>query len=254
MRRLPIVLALLFAALFGFAAPALADDKPLIDLVADYQSYALSQDPIAAGRAGDIKAKGKLPDVSPGPDVLRKSFLEEFRDRLKAIDPAGLSPEAKASAQALGQTLDRRLMGLVADESRLVFDATSGFDLTMNELAASTHMETEADAAAWVLRLKAVPRYYAGNIENARRGIATGLVRSPATVEAVLARAKAAVAVPAETDPLLKPFEGSAAPTPMAAEAARTIRDLIRPAQQAFISFLETEYLPASRKAPKPVG
>ena len=45
MRRLLIALAFLFAA-----APALADDKPLNDLVADYEAYALGQDPIQAGR------------------------------------------------------------------------------------------------------------------------------------------------------------------------------------------------------------
>lgn len=254
MRSLLIVLTLLSAALLGFGSPAHADDKVLSELAADYQSYAMGQDPIAAGKAGDIKAKAKLPDVSPGADVLRKSFLEEFRDRLKAIDPAGLSAEGKASREALGQTLDRRLEGLGADESRLAFDATGGFDLTMNALAAATRLETEADAGAWVLRLKALPRYYALNIENARRGIRTGRVRSRATVEAVLVRAKAAAAAPVETDPLLKPFDGSAAPASTKAEAAGAIRDLVRPAQRDFAAFLETEYLPASRKAPKPVG
>lgn len=254
MRRLIIVLALLFAALLGSGGPALADDKALSDLATDYQSYAMGQDPIAAGKAGDLKAKAKLPDVSPGADVLRKSFLEEFRDRLKAIDPAGLSPEGKASREALGQALDRRVKSLGADEARLAFGATSGFDLTMGALAAATRLETEADANAWILRLKALPRYYALNIENARRGIKTGLVRSPATVEAVLVRTKAAAAAPVETDPLLKPFEGSAAPSSMPAEAASAIRELVRPAQRDFAAFLETEYLPASRKAPKPVG
>lgn len=249
MRRLLIVLALLFAA-----GPVLADDEALSELAADYHAYAMGQDPIAAGQAGDIKAKAKLPDVSPGADVLRKSFLEEFRDRLKAIDSAGLSAEGKASREALGQTLDRRLESLGADESRLAFDTTGGFDLTMNALAAATRLQTEADAGAWVLRLKALPRYYALSIENARRGIATGLVRPPATVEAVLARAKAAAAAPVETDPLLKPLNGPTAPASMAAEAAGAIRDLIRPAQRDFVAFLETEYLPASRKAQKPVG
>ncbi len=90
MRSLLIALVLLFSA-----GSALADDVPLNLLAADYASYAMGQDPIAAGRAGDKKALAKMPDVSPGADVLRKSFLEEFRERLAAIDPAGLSPEAR---------------------------------------------------------------------------------------------------------------------------------------------------------------
>ena len=251
MRNLLIALALLFAA-----GPALADDAALNALVADYASYALGQDPITAGRAGDKKALARLPDVSPGADVLRKSFLEEFKARLTAIDPASLSPEARQRRDALDNTLTERLKSLSADEARLPFDKDSGFDLEIAGLASTTRLDSEADAQAWISRLKALPRYYAGNIENARRGVKTGLVRPTSTVEAVLARAKAAVAVPVEQDPLLKPFDGSPIPAPrlgeLGREAAMVVRDQVRPAQQAFVTFLETEYLPASRKAPAP--
>jgi uncharacterized protein (DUF885 family) len=251
MRSLLIALALLFVA-----GPALADDAALNALVADYTSYAMGQDPITAGRAGDKKALARMPDVSPGADVLRKSFLEEFKARLVAIDPASLSPEGKQHRAALDRTLTERLKSLGADEARLPFDKDSGFDLEAVGLAATTHVDSEADALAWISRLKAFPRYYAGNIENARRGVKTGLVRPPSTVEAVLARAKAAVAVPVENDPLLKPFDGSPIAGPrlseLGLEAATVIRDQIRPAQQAFVTFLETEYFPASRKTSAP--
>jgi uncharacterized protein (DUF885 family) len=186
--------------------------------------------------------------------VLRKSFLEEFRERLVAIDPAGLTPEGKQHREALDRTLTERLKTLSADEARLAFDKDSGFDLEAAGLASTTRLDSEADALAWIARLKAFPRYYAGNIENARRGVKTGLMRPASTVEAVLARARAAVAVPVEDDPLLKPFDGSPLPAPRLAELGReagtVIRDQVRPAQQAFVTFLETEYLPASRKTP----
>jgi uncharacterized protein (DUF885 family) len=251
MRSLLIALALLFVA-----GPALADDTALNALVADYTSYAMGQDPITAGRAGDKKALAKMPDVSPGADVLRKSFLEEFKARLVAIDPASLSPEGKQHRAALDRTLTERLKSLGADEARLPFDKDNGFDLEAVGLATTTHVDSEADALAWISRLKAFPRYYAGNIENARRGVKTGLVRPPSTVVAVLARAKAAVAVPVENDPLLKPFDGSPIAGPrlseLGLEAATVIRDQIRPAQQAFVTFLETEYFPASRKTSAP--
>ncbi len=74
----------------------------------------------------------------------------------------------------------------------------------------------------------------------------------------MLARAKAAVAVPIEDDPLLKPFDTSQLAAPRLAElgleGATTIRDQVRPAQQTFVAFLATEYLPASRKAPAASG
>jgi uncharacterized protein (DUF885 family) len=256
MRRLLIVLAPLFAGLLLSAAPALADDGPLNTLVADYTSYAMGQDPIAAGRAGDKKALAKMPDVSPGADVLRKSFLEEFKERLGAIDTGSLSPEGKQRRDVLDRTLTERLKTLSADEARLPFDGNSGFDLDAAGLASTTRLDSEADALAWISRLKAFPRYYAGNIENARRGMQTGLMRSASTAQAVLARAKAAAATPVEADPLLKPFDISPLPQPrlgeLGAAAATVIRDQIRPAQRAFVVFLETEYLPASRRPSTP--
>jgi uncharacterized protein (DUF885 family) len=216
----------------------------------------MGQDPITAGRAGDKKALDRMPDVSPGADVLRKSFLEEFKQRLTAIDPAGLSPEGKQRREALDRTLTERLHSLSADEARLPFDASRGFDMEATGLAASTRVDSEADALAWISRLRALSRYYADNIENARRGVATGLLPPPSTAEAVLARAKAAVAVPVEDDPLLKPFDGSPLPAPrlgeLGVEAATVIHEQVRPAQQAFVVFLETEYLPASLRTPTP--
>lgn len=248
MRRLLIAFAVL-----ALAGPALADDKALNDLVADYESYALGQDPIAAGREGNRAALSKLPDVSIGADTLRRSFYEEFKGRLDAIDPAGLSPAAKLNRQFLAWTLDRRLKSLAFDEARMPFNSDSGFDQDMGYVASTTHIDSEADAEAWIARLKALPRYYARSIDNARRGVKSRFTQPRSISDSVLARAKIAAAALVETDPLLAPFEGAKLPPEKLAElkaaATAIIRDQIRPAQRDFAVFLEKEYVPASRKA-----
>ena len=248
MRRLLIALALLFAA-----TPALADDKPLNDLVADYEAYALGQDPIQAGREGDRKALARLPDVSVGQDALRRSFYEEYRQRLQAIDPAGLSTEARLNRQFLAWTLDRRIASIGFDEARMPFNSDSGFDQDLGYIASTTRLDSEADAEAWISRLKALPRYYAQSLDNARRGVKTGFTQPRSISTSVLARAKAAAAAPVETDPLLKPFGGAGLPPAKLAELKATavgvLRDKVRPAQRDFVMFLEKDYVPASRKA-----
>jgi uncharacterized protein (DUF885 family) len=250
MRRLLIAVALLFSASSG---PALADDKPLNDLVADYEAYALGQDPIQAGREGDVKALARLPDASAGADALRRSFYEEFRQRLDAIPAAGLTPEAKLNRAFLAWTLDRRIKSIGFDEARMPFNSDSGFDQDLGYIASTTHLDNETQAQAWLSRLKLIPRYYAQNIENARRGAKTRFTQPRSTSDSVLARAKIAAAAPVETDPLLQPFDGAALPparlAELKAEAIAILRDKIRPAQRDFAAFLEKEYVPASRKA-----
>lgn len=247
MRRLLIALIL---TLFT-AAPALADDAPLNRLVADYEAYALSQNPIEAGREGDGKALSRLPDVTPGQDALRRRAYEAFLARLNAIVPASLSDEAKLNRSFLAWTLDRRIQSIAFDEARMPFNSDGGFDQELDYLATATVIDSEADARAWIARLQATPRFYADNIANARRGIASRFTQPRATNVAVLARARAAAARPPEADPLLKPFDSAkldpATLGPLRAEAVAVIRDRIRPAQRDFAAFVEREYLPASR-------
>jgi uncharacterized protein (DUF885 family) len=253
MRRLLLLLALLMFAGPIFAGPALADDRPLSALVADYEAWALADNPFTAGREGDKAALSRLPDVTPAADVARKRALQAFAARLAAIDPSGLSDEARLNRDFLAWTLDRRLKSLAFDEARLPFNSDSGFDEELNYFASTTNLNDEIEARAWIARLQALPAYFAANVANARRGVAGRFTQPKSTTEAVIVRVQGALAIPVEADPLLKPFATLPATLPaerraaLRAEAAGVVRDRIRPAQAAFLAFLQGEYLPASR-------
>ncbi|HEV2532735.1 DUF885 domain-containing protein [Phenylobacterium sp.] len=251
MRRLMFALALVLFA----ARPALADDRPLNAVVAAYEAWALADDPFTAGREGDKAALSRLADVTPAADAARKRGLEGFRARLATVDPKGLSTEARLNRDFLDWTLDRRLKSLGFDEARLPFNSDGGFDQDLNYFASTTNLDSEAEARAWIARLQALPTFFADNLANARRGIATRFTQPKSTTEAVILRVKTALAIPVEADPLLKPFATLPASVPaprraaLRAEAAAIVQTRIRPAQQAFLAFLQTEYLPASRPA-----
>lgn len=250
MRRLLLALALLL-----FAGPALADDKPLNTLVADYEAYALADDPITAGGEGDRAALSRLPDVSPTADAARTKALKTFQARLAAIDVTGLSEDARLNRAFLAWTLDRQMRSLAFDEARMPFNSDGGFHSTLGYLAATTPVRSAADARAWIDRLNTIPAYYAANIANARRGVTSGFTQPRSTNDQVLARAKEMLAAPVETDVLLNPLQALPASIPaseqaaLRAQAAAIVRDRVRPAQRDFVAFLETEYLPASRKS-----
>ncbi|MFZ3008375.1 MAG: DUF885 family protein [Phenylobacterium sp.] len=250
MRRLLLALALLM-----IAGPALADDKPLNTLVADYEAYALADDPITSGGEGDRAALSRLPDVTPAADAARTKALKTFQARLAAIDAAGLSQDARLNRAFLAWTLDRQVRSLAFDEARMPFNSDGGFHSTLGYLAATTPVRSAADARAWIDRLNAIPAYYAANIANARRGVTSGFTQPRSTNDQVLARAREMLAAPVETDVLLTPLQTLPASIPaseqaaLRAQATAIVRDRVRPAQRDFVTFLETEYLPASRKS-----
>ena len=118
MRRLLLALAMLL-----LAGPALADDMPLDRLVAEYEAYALADDPITAGGEGDRAALSRLPDVTPAADAARTKALKAFQARLAAIDDAGLSQDARLNRAFLAWTLDRQVRSLAFDEARMPFNS-----------------------------------------------------------------------------------------------------------------------------------
>ncbi|HEX5378342.1 MAG TPA: DUF885 family protein [Phenylobacterium sp.] len=247
--------ALIAVFLLLVARPAWADDRPLNALVADYEAYALADDPIEAGRQGDRAALSRLPDVTPAANASRARALKAFQERLAGLDMAGLSDDARLNRDFLAWTLDRQLQSLAFDEARAPFNSDGGFNQTMGYLATTTPVRSAADARAWIGRLKALPKYYADNIDNARRGVKTGFTQPRSTNDQVLARAREQADAPVDGDVLLTPLRTLPASIPVAdqaalrAEAAAVVRDEIRPAQRRFVTFLESEYLPAGRKA-----
>ena len=249
MRLAPLAIILSLAA-----TPALADDAALNKLVADYEAYSLSQDPLLASSQGDRAALSRLPDPSLAADVARSKRLKELQKQLAAIKPSELSAPAELNREFLEWTLERQIQRLAFDEARMPFSSDDGFDWTISYLASSTPMRTLADGQAWIDRLNAVPAYYRAEIVNARRGIKSGFTQPRSTSEQVLARAKAQAAAPLAGDPMLAPLEQLPTSIPQAerealqAEALAVVRDKIRPAQAEFATFLATEYLPASRK------
>ena len=68
MRLAPLAIILGLAATLAFA-----DDAALNKLVADYEAYSLSQDPLLASSQGDRAALSRLPDPSLAADVARLS-------------------------------------------------------------------------------------------------------------------------------------------------------------------------------------
>jgi uncharacterized protein (DUF885 family) len=248
-----LVLAFLFLAAAGAAFAAPTASRTLDALIADYEAWTLSDDPFEAGRRGDLDALARLPDATPAADARRRAALSGFRDRLARIPASRLGPEATLNRDFLDWTLSRRLASLDFDEARMPFSSDGGFDQTLGYVAGGLPMRSEADARAWIARLRALPAYYDAHVANARRGAKAGFTQPRPTVLQVLERARRAADLSPEADPLLAPLARLPGDLPqplreaLLADGRRALAEGVQPARRRFVTFLETEYLPAAR-------
>ncbi|WP_395942439.1 DUF885 domain-containing protein [Brevundimonas sp.] len=232
-------------------------DVALNALIADYETYLKSIDPFSAGGEGDVEAMGRLPDLSRAFELGQREPLEAFVRRLRAIDPASLSHAGGINHAFLLYSLNRSIEGLDYDTGRLAFDSEGGPGTWALYIGSGTRLNSVAEAEAYIRRLRGFGTIYDQTTANARRGLETGLIQARSVTESAVALARNDVAITPDAEPLLKPLSTLPAAVSQAdrdrltAEAASAVASAIVPARQAWLTFLETEYLP---KAPVEPG
>ena len=260
------VAALVAAATPVFAGPARlqaetardARNPALASVLADYETYLRTVDPINAGMEGDRAALSRMPDGSRAFELAQEPVLKGFADRLAAINPAGLGVDDRLNHNFLTYVLQRSRARIPLDTGRIdAFNSEGGPGQGLAYVASVTRIATVADAEAWIARLEAMPRSYSDPLANARRGLETGLVQSRSIVENALTLIEPEAALAPEADPLLKPFATLPASIPAAQQAAlreravRAVADGIMPQRREWARFLRADYLP---RAPETLG
>jgi uncharacterized protein (DUF885 family) len=253
------MLAMPFAAV-AQSTPAPAVRAPqnaaLAELLNDFEAYLRQVDPVSAGREGDEAAQARMYDASRTFELAQRVPLSAFLARLQAINPAGLSPAEQIDRSFLIGSLEHELAEIELDVGRLSFDSEGGPGATLSYLGGSTRLDSVAAAERWLLRIEAMARLYDQAIANARRGLATGMTQSRSVVESALVAARADAALSIEDEPLSKPFDtlpatvSAADSASLRAQAGALLGAEIEGRRQAWLTFLETEYLPAAPVEP----
>ncbi|GAA0627190.1 DUF885 family protein [Brevundimonas kwangchunensis] len=265
-----VVAASLAALLCAAAAPVLAqtpppvavraqaEDPALASILADYEAWLRSVDPVTAGMEGDRAARSRMYDTSRTFELAQEPVLKAFAERLEAIDPATLSPDDSLNHAFLAYVLKRSLDRIPLDTGRIdAFSSEGGPGQNLGYLASVTRITNTADAEAWIARLEAMPKVYTDQLANARRGLESGLVQPRSIVENALSLMEPEAALTPDADPLLKPFTTLPASIPadrqaeLRARAAAVVADRIAPQRREWVRFLREDYLPV---APETLG
>jgi len=210
-------------------------------------------DESAIERQTDSKDGPGWPDVTLGADQRRTAALQAVQARLAALPPSPAGSEDALTRELLEWRLGTRIEAARFDEARIPFDNGDGFFNTGNYAAETTVIRSDADAVAWIARLRSLPAYLDQEIENLKRGIATRVVQPQPTASGVLAILKLAADQPAAASPLLAPLKDLPATIPaerqqaLRTEALAAIERSVKPAQAKLVIFFERDYLPHAR-------
>ena len=107
--------------------------------------------------------------VSPEAVAERAARAEALRDAIAALETDRTTDQAILERLLAGDIDDARY-----DAARIPFTGDWGFQAEPIFAAMQTKITTEAEGDAWISRLNDVPRYFAENVANMRRGLATG--------------------------------------------------------------------------------
>jgi uncharacterized protein (DUF885 family) len=230
-------------------------EKALAAVISGHERLSRELDPISAGQEGDRDALKRWADVRPTAVADAQRELIDLRRQLQAIDPTQLSASSELNHRLLMRLLDEAIEEVKFDLDRLAFQNDSGFHTLADYVARTTVISSREDAEAWLARLEALPVFYEQNIANLRRGIRTKVTQPRIVVERVLDVARQHAKQNAQDSSLLLPFANRPASVPESAHQAFRARAIdlyqnrIQPSQQAFVTFLEREYLAAARKS-----
>lgn len=153
-------------ALFLIAPAAIAD--PMDDLIAEYEAYVRDVSPSEAARDAGT-APASWGDVTPEAITERAARAMAQREAIEALETDRTTDQAILERLLTVDIDDARF-----DAARIPFTGDWGFQAEPIFAAMQTTITNEKEGQAWTDRLNDVPRYFAENVENMRRGLATG--------------------------------------------------------------------------------
>jgi uncharacterized protein (DUF885 family) len=249
-RTLTIALAVVCSAL---AVDVAAQGHAFQRLAGEYFHFTLEENPLQATMSGDHRYNDRLPDVSPSAMVEHNRRIQEFLDRLEALNRDGLSPQDRISYDMLHRILRERLAEFEFGTYLMPITNRSGFHVSFPQLPDRVPLNTTLDYDNYITRLGAFRRYVDDNIALMREGIKAGRVLPAVVLDGWEASVSAHIVEDPRQSLLYAPFLEPDPDIPadewevLADNALGAIAQSVVPGYREFYQFVEQEYVPSAR-------
>ena len=228
----------------------MTDDRSAVDALADrFWEGILELDPVTATFYGDERYADRLEDPSPEGRAKVRDLMARTAAEAAAIPVDGLSNEERITRDMLQVVGELRVE---EDDQGLhqlrVVDQMNGPQQLMPQLTQFQPVDTPERLEAFIARLRAYPAYMAANADILREALGSGLTAPSIVTERTIAQIERMLAIP--TDAAIIPSSVQGASDADRERIREIVRDVVYPADAAFLETLRGEYRHASREEP----
>jgi uncharacterized protein (DUF885 family) len=209
----------------------------------------LELNPTTATFYGDDRYADRLEDPSPAGRAKARALMAGAAAEAAAIPVEGLSTEDRITRDTI------QVMGELAveeDDEGLhqlrVVDQMGGPQQLLPQLTQFQPVDTPERLEAFISRLHAYPAFMAANADILREALGTGLTAPAIVTERVIAQLERMLAIP--VDQAIVPSMVQGASDAARARITEIVRDVVYPADAAFLDVLRGDYRHASREDP----
>ena len=219
------------------------------DLAHRFWEGILELNPTTATFYGDTRYADRLEDPSPAGRARARELMRRTADEARAIPIEGLSTEERITRDMLEVIGD---LGVEEHDQGLhqlrVVDQMGGPQQLLPQLTAFQPVDTPERLEAFIARLHAYPAFMAANADILREALGSGLTAPTIVTERVIAQLERMLAIP--VDAAIVPGSVQGASDADRERIRGVVRDVVYPADAAFLDTLRGEYRHASREEP----
>jgi len=221
-----------------------------VNLLADrFWEAILAEEPTTATMYGDDRYDDRLEDPSPEGRARRRRLMETTLAEAATIDLDAQSLEDRITIDMIRVVCE---LGIVQDDQRTdllkMVDQMAGPQTLLPQVVMFQPADTPERFERLEARLRGYEGYMAANRELLREGIASGLTAPRIVTERTIAQLERLTMIPAE-ESIITTGARVASETDRA-KVADIVREVVIPAEQAFLAALQDGYLAASREEP----
>jgi uncharacterized protein (DUF885 family) len=220
----------------------------LAQLAEDYWEGTLRRNPTLATFFGDYRYNDRLPHIGPCGRQEEEAELQALLTRLEPLRDAPLDTEDRITWDMLRLAIEAGLDAVRLRLDELAVDQMDGPQVWLPELVNWHPTDTPEHVQQLIARYRAFGELlsqYLGNLED---GIRDRRTAPTIAVERVIAQLRALLATPSDDSPMSAPATNQ--PPELAEELRRAVAEIVYPAFERMLTFLDEYLVRHARKDP----